>query len=664
MYSEALRPGRTLGSYPERDAPADTRLDELAQRALGTFARRGLLTGYAARRFLARVNALGETLPALGAHELSVRTRELRQQLMLQGMQNELTAQAFALVREVAQRTLGMRHYDEQVIGGWVMLNGMLAEMETGEGKTLTATLPACVAALAGIPVHVITVNDYLVARDAELMAPIYNVLGLSVGTVLEAQPDPRVRKAAYASDVTYCTNKQLAFDYLRDRLTMGHRRGPLHRQLDYLRRRRDGGKDLLLRGLCFGIVDEADSVLIDEARTPLILSREIEQPFAASVYRDALDMAAQLSAGDDYAVLEQEREVVLNATGKVRMAELVEGRSEFWSRPRRRESLVQQALCAQLIYKKDDHYLVMDDKVQIIDQNTGRLMPDRSWEMGLHQMIEAKELCEITPARESLARITYQEFFSRYLRLGAMSGTATEVAGELWLVYGLRVHRVPTHKPLQRVAMPTHMHATQDAKWQDVVARVRKLHALQRPILIGTRSVAASEHISALLTAAALPHQVLNARQDQHEADVVARAGQAGRITVATNMAGRGTDIPLSAGVAELGGLHVLATERNEARRIDRQLYGRCARQGEPGSYEAILSLEDDIIMFCALGPVITWIRSIKSPNLERSAWIGPALVRLAQRRLERRHARIRRALLRRDRGAGDRLAFTGPME
>jgi preprotein translocase subunit SecA len=669
MYSEAVRPGRTLGSYPERDIPQASWLDDAAHRLTGAVARRLARPRGRAGRFLNRVNEAGAGLDNLPARQLLDRVRNVREQLLCEGTADEPAARAFALVREMAGRTLGMRPFDSQVIGGWVILNGMLAEMDTGEGKTLTATLPACTAALAGIPVHIVTVNDYLATRDAELMSPLYQVLGLTVGVVTEELRDARARQAAYSCDITYCTNKQLAFDYLRDRLAMGSRREDVQRRLARLRR--SGGKAeatagaLILRGLSFAIVDEADSVLIDEARTPLILSGAGDPQYEAAVYGRALELSALLDEGrGDYVLRTGERRVTLTEQGKARLAELVPDGGTPWSSPRRRQLLVEQALCARYLFLRDQQYLVRDGRVQIVDENTGRLMPDRSWEFGLHQMVEVKEGCEITGTNDSLARITYQRFFRRYLRLGAMTGTAREVAGELWSVYGLRVVEVPGNRPSQRSAGPVRVYPTADVRWAEIVSRVRELHNLRRPVLIGTRSVAASERLSDMLTRAGLAHDVLNARQDQQEAAIVARAGQAGRITVATNMAGRGTDIRLSPGVAELGGLHVIATELNDARRIDRQLFGRCGRQGEPGSFEVICSLEDEILRSCGPVHITRLLQKIDWSRVFPCARVDGLWLRLAQRRMEWRYARMRRALLKHEQRIGDAMAFAGPME
>jgi preprotein translocase subunit SecA len=663
MSRENLRPGRTLGSYPERETTPPNWFDATVHRLTGPIARRHRAHQLGAQIFLKRVHQEAAQLEKLDTVELRDGFLALRRALLRAGLNEELCARAFAFVREFSGRTLGMRHFDNQILGGWTMLQGMAAEMGTGEGKTLTATLPACTAVMAGIPTHIITVNDYLAERDCELLSPLYNVLGMSVGAITENLDDPRARQAVYARDIAYCTNQAVAFDYLRDRVTMGHRRGRLYRSVDGLR---TGGAitgQLLLRGLCFGIVDEADSVLIDEARTPLKLSGPAVNQIDRRVLQQALQFADQIEGHGNGFLIDDTHRVVLTEKGKAHLAQLAEGRDRPWTSPRRRELMIKQALSARHLFTRDQQYLVRDGKIQIIDENTGRVMPDRSWEMGLHQMIEAKERVEITDPAESLARITYQRFFRRYLRLGAMTGTAQEVAGELWSVYRLPVVKIPSNKPSSRRSFPTRMHRTADAKWQDVVAHAKAMQDKRRAVLIGTRSVETSEKLSELLTRAGLDHEVLNARQDRREAEIVAQAGQHGRITVATNMAGRGTDIHLAPEVARSGGLHVIATERNEARRIDRQLFGRCARQGDPGSVVAILSWEDEIMDSCASGPILGWVRKINWPS-RFTHWTGLVLTRAAQRTVERRHARTRRNLLRQDQRLDDIFAISGPME
>lgn len=663
MSSRVLHLEDGRGAYPERWEPRVERLERLCAPVTGAVVRQVRTRRLRLQRLVRAVAASGSPLEDLGEAELRVRADDLRHRLWREGFRVEVVARAFALVREVARRTLGMRHFDVQMMGGWVLLHGMVAEMETGEGKTLTATLPACTAALAGLPVHIVTVNDYLARRDAEWMGPIYQALGLTVGVVTHGLT-PQERRAAYACDVTYCTNKEVAFDYLKDRIVLGRNPSRLRLQLERVSNKPARLYQLLLRGLYYAIVDEADSVLVDEARTPLIISGGNNQAPEQHVFRTALALATALELGRDFVIEDPERAVQLTASGQERLAVLAQVHGGVWTGRRRREALVRQALTARHLMQRDTHYLVRDGKVQIIDEYTGRLMPDRSWEHGLHQLIETKEDCALTGLHEPLARISYQRFFRRYLRLAGMTGTAREVHRELWSVYRLAVVSVPTNRPPQRQGGGTRVYTTTAAKWEAVVQGVTRLHAGGRPVLVGTRSVAASEHLSCLLTAAGLPHQVLNARQDREEAEIVARAGEPGRITVATNMAGRGTDIRLAPGVAEHGGLHVMATEGHEARRIDRQLFGRCGRQGDPGSYELLTSLEDELCTVYTSG-LWRWL-SVLMVRRHRPMvpWLGMCMLRRAQRTAERLHARTRRDLLALDEHLETALAFSGRLE
>ena len=637
------------GPYPEREEARENALDRLISASRYIAGRR-----LASRRRLSRiVDAVRacEEADELTLPEITARANALRPRLRREGFTPPLSGEAFALVRAAATKTLGLRHFDVQLIGGWALLNGMVAEMATGEGKTLTATLAAVTAALGGRAVHVITVNDYLASRDAEWMLPVYSALGLSVGCVVHGV-EPAQRRNAYAQDVTYCSNKEIAFDYLRDRLLLGGRLRPVASKVDVL----GGGelnRKLLLRGLQFAIVDEADSVLIDEARTPLILSAQASQTQEEQMYRQALELAGQLDAGE-FTV--KESQIELTEAAAQRLEELARTLGGVWSGPRRREQLVRKALTASHLFQRDKHYLVRDGKVVIIDEFTGRLMPDRSWEQGLHQLIEIKEGCEVTGRRETLARISYQRFFRRYVHLSGMTGTAAEVADELWAVYRLRVARVPTHRPVRRMRFPDLVFGSAEAKWKAVVAETERLHRAGRPVLIGTRSVAASEHLASLFDAAGLPYQLLNARQDKMEAEIIARAGEPGRVTVATNMAGRGTDIKLVTGVAEAGGLHVISAELNDSARIDRQLFGRGARQGDRGSCQGILAVEDDLV-----ATYLPWACAWWSGRGKISSWVGRLLFNLAQRRAERIYSRARRDLLELDEHLGDMLAFAG---
>ena len=648
--------------YPERLLPHVGKFEEWAGRAIGPVARRVRAALVRRDDWIRCVTAEGEQYGRLRDADLKAAAQSLRPQLVRHGFRDDLAAKAFALIREVAQRAIGQRHFDVQLLGGWVLLTGRVAEMDTGEGKTLTATLPACTAALAGMPVHVVTVNDYLAGRDAAAMGPVYAALGLTVGVVKQGM-DPEARRAAYACDVTYCTNKELVFDYLKDRLVVGQMPSQTHLHLEQVHRP-ETSQRLLLRGLHYAIVDEADSVLVDEARTPLIIAQRSQEPIEHTVYEQALKLASHLIEGEEFVVDHAERHVRLMARGEARLEELAEPFGGVWKGRRRREAFVQQALTAQHLFHREQHYLVQEESIRIIDEYTGRVMPDRSWERGLHQMIEVKEGCPLGHRQETLARISYQRFFRRYLRLAGMTGTAREVAGELWSVYRLGVVRIPTNRPIRRTCIPDQIHLTADAKWRAIVHAVAESCRSGRSVLVGTRTVAASDHLSVLLAQYGISHRVLNARQDGEEAAIIAEAGEPGRVTVATNMAGRGTDVRLEPGVAAAGGLHVIATERHDARRIDRQLFGRCGRQGDPGTYQAILSLEDELIM-AQTGPLLRALsRAVCSFGRSAPVWVGRVLFWWTQHRAERTHARTRMAVLKMDEHLNTALAFAGRPE
>jgi len=644
---------RACAAYAERSDPRDSALDRHLL-ALTSRLKRPFST---ALRKAGRVADLveGIRIPS----DLGEAAEELRAPLLRHGFRPELAARAFALVRAAAERTLGMRHFPVQLMGGHVMLAGMLAEMETGEGKTLTATLPAASAALAGMPVHVVTVNDYLAQRDGDGMRPVYEALGLTVGVTRHGQ-SPAERRAAYAADITYCTNKDLGFDYLRDSLTLQGRTGQGRLLLEKLLGRGERLDRLLLRGLHFAIVDEADSVLIDEARTPLIISGASDADGDKELYGAALEICRKLEP-DDFQIDRAERAVRLTEQGRTRLGELAKSLPPAWRSMRAREELAQQGLSALHLHELDTHYMVRDGKVQIIDEYTGRVLADRSWERGLHQLVEVKEGCEVTGRRSTLARITYQRLFGRYLKVAGMTGTATEVAPELDAVYGLKTARVPTNRPPQRRDLGTRLCATSDEKWSAVADAIARETRSGRPVLVGTRSVAASEELSRILISSRIDHVVLNARQDSEEAGIVARAGEPRRVTVATNMAGRGTDIKLAPEVVPLGGLHVILTEFHESKRIDRQLFGRCARQGDPGSHEAIVSLEDDLFRRHAAGLA----ESMDKLYRERlPAWCAGVLRTAAQSSAEAANAHDRRVTMQQDRRLDTALAFAGKGE
>ena len=665
MSDLLLKPGVSLGGYPQKD---DETLDELEATVRGwidharTLPRRARARqGYIVRR----VNQFEAELIACSEHELDDAIESIRARLSRRGLEERLMIEAFAIVREAAGRVLGMRHFDVQLYGGWLMMNGMLAEMQTGEGKTLTTALPACTAALAGIPVHVITANDYLAERDCEIMLPLYQRLGLTGSPVIGGM-DPDACRLAYRADIAHTTNKQVAFDYLRDRIEMGEDTGHLRFQYRRIQndRQSDVTSNLLLRGLCFAIIDEADSVLIDEANTPLIITRTLENEESADTYSDALYLASLLEAEVHYHADEARRSVDLTVAGEDVLEDQVLNLPKLWRNKRKRESLVKQALAARLFYKRDREYVVSEDKVQIIDQSTGRLMPDRAWEQGLHQMIETKEGCLISEQREPQARISYQRFFSRYLRLAGTSGTLREVAAEMESVYGLDVREVATNQPSKRKILSERIFRNENDKQCALIARVREMHRAGRPVLIGTRSVEESERVAHWLEFEGIRHRVLNAKQDREEAKIVAEAGHRGAVTVATNMAGRGTDIKLGDGVEALGGLHVISLSLNDSYRVDRQLYGRCARQGDPGSAEAILSLEDPMLVNFFPRWWLSTVRGVSRKGKPVPRVISKMMLRMPQRGFEREQRRIRKALMKQDKRLRRTLAFAGRFE
>lgn len=653
-------------AYAQEREPEDPQaLDRLFD--AGSLALRQTLGGAIVRRplekLLRAVVRRGAGLSARSDDDLLGRLRNLRPLMRRERLSGQATLESFALVREMAARKLGLRPFDVQMLGSLAMFHGLLVEMETGEGKTLTATVAAAVAALAGVPVHVITVNDYLAARDHAFAEPLLTALGLTCGLVAEGA-DEEARRTAYAAAVVHGTNKQIVFDYLRDRVQLARVSGGIELKASWLADPQRARGRLLLRGLHMGIIDEADSILIDEARTPLVLSRKRANPQEEAVAREALQLADALVESQHYRVLGLERRVELTDPGKDRLAEVAADAGPLLRGRRRREEAVVQALYARHLLRRDEHYLVQDSKVQIVDEYTGRLMADRSWSLGLHQMVEIKEDCPPSDQNETLAQITYQRFFRRYRHLAGMTGTAREVEGELWAVYRLPLIALPTRVPSRRVVVPAAVSGSSEDKWARIVDRVGRLSREGCPVLIGTRTVRASTEVSDRLQAAGIVHQVLNAANHADEARIVAQAGQAGQVTVATNLAGRGTDIKLGDGVVDLGGLVVILTERHDAGRIDRQLIGRCARQGDPGLAEAYLALDDDQFRQSSL--------HFLAPLLARLThglpWLGQPVSRWAfdraQREQERLHQELREACVEQDRQLARMLAFSGAPE
>jgi preprotein translocase subunit SecA len=622
----------------------------------GINARLRALVGTPVGRRLARWSLL---VPAIEAFETQCRglsdanLRKLSLALRYRAKSREpldkLLPEAYALVREAARRTLGMRHFDVQVLGGIALYYRSIVEMQTGEGKTLTATLPLYLHALAGRGAHLATANDYLAQRDADWMRPLYQCLGLSVG-VVQAQMPRNARRAAYACDITYGTAKEFGFDFLRDRLllrrTGGLETGGLVRLLG---RNGDAPADTpVQREAHFALVDEADSLLIDEARTPLIISAapgEAEQR-KVECFRWSAVAAGALREKEHFDYDPEKQTVDLTPQGRQQVRMLAKpaaldpvGMPEIYE-------YVERALRVERAFLRDRHYVVRDGEVVIVDEFTGRLGEGRKWRDGVHQAVEAKEGVEVTVDAGQAARITVQDMFLRYPHLAGMTGTAADSGRELRRIYRVRVAPVPTNRPSIRRQLPTRVFGNSDAKWEAIVAEVRELHAVGRPVLIGTPSIDKSQQLSARLRAAGIDHRVLNAHEVALEAEIVAAAGMRGKVTVSTNMAGRGTDIKLGEGVAELGGLHVIATELHDSARIDRQLIGRCGRQGDPGSYRQFLALDDNILQN-GLGPASAqkWKKAGADRDQGWDHLVG--LFRKAQRRIERRHFRDRKLLM-----------------
>jgi preprotein translocase subunit SecA len=599
------------------------------------------------------------TLAQLSTHTLAQRLLSLRETFRRGGFHPAGgLAVALAAIREMADRTLGLRPFPVQLMGALALHRGFLVEMATGEGKTLTAGLAAVLAGWTGRPCHVITVNDYLVERDASWLAPLYHACGIRVGFVTGPM-SPEQRRQAYARDVTYTTSKEVLADFLRDRLRIGHLPNVPRRLVRQLLRTRTSSADaLVLRGLHTAIVDEADSILIDEAVTPLIIS----SPHPNDALRDACSVARRLvdpwERDADYQVNLRYREIELTAQGQHRLERACQDLPGLWQGHDRRRELVTQALVAREFYHPGRQYILENDKVVIVDEFTGRPMPQRTWSQGLHQAIEASAGVTVTDPTETIARLSFQRFFRCYHRLAGMTGTAQEGANEFWHVYELPVLSIPTNKPCVRRMLPQRVFLTEAEKWDAVTREIEAVHATGRPLLVGTRSVRVSEHLAERLTRLQLSFQLLNATRLAEEAIIIACAGEHGRITIATNMAGRGTDIRLGKGIAPLGGLHVLATERHESARVDRQLFGRAARQGDPGSAQAFVSLEDELLVRHLPNSARASLKLLllRQHSVHHAAALA---FDLAQRRAQALAFRQRQAVLRADTWLDESLAF-----
>jgi preprotein translocase subunit SecA len=576
--------------------------------------------------YVNEVNELEPSIQALSDDELKGATARFKEKLDQGADLEDILVEAFAVVRETAYRTLGMRPFDVQVLGGLVLHEGKIAEMKTGEGKTLAATMPVYLNALTGRGVHVVTVNDYLARRDAEWMGPIYTFLGLSVGNIVHGMDDV-ARRNAYQSDITYGTNNEFGFDYLRDNMKFS---------ID----------DYVQRDFYYAIVDEVDSILIDEARTPLIISGPSEE--STDKYVRINRVIPSLQKETDYSIDEKSRTVVLTEEGVAKVEGLLKVQNLY--DPRNIEILhhVNQALKAHTLFKRDVDYLVKDNQVVIVDEFTGRVMPGRRYSDGLHQALEAKEHVKVEQENQTYASITFQNYFRMYEKLAGMTGTADTEATEFKKIYNLEVVVVPTNMPMIRVDHADVIYKTEKEKFDAIVEEIHELHNIGRPVLVGTISIEKSELLSKHLKKVGIKHNILNAKNHEKEAEVIAEAGQWGAVTISTNMAGRGTDIKLGDGVADIGGLHILGTERHESRRIDNQLRGRSGRQGDKGSSRFYLSLEDDLLRIFGAERISSLMDRI---GVEEGEPIEHGLISKAienaQRRVEGQNFDIRKHLL-----------------
>ena len=572
------------------------------------------------------VNAFEPQMLARSDEELAGLTLDFKRRLVNGESLDELLPEAFAAVREAARRAIGQRHYDVQLIGGMVLHSGKISEMKTGEGKTLAATLPVYLNALTGRGVHVVTVNDYLASRDAGWMGEIYRFLGLSVGCILNGMDDQQ-RQQAYNADVTYGTNSEFGFDYLRDNMKFDAR-------------------DLVQRDFHYAIVDEVDSILIDEARTPLIISGPAEK--ATPLYKQANAWVRRLQPEVDYTVDEEHKNSTLTEAGIATCEHLAKVENLYEPNNRHILTHIQQALRANHCYKRDVDYVVQDRQVIIVDEFTGRLMPGRRFSEGLHQALEAKEGMPIKRENQTLASITYQNYFRMYDKLAGMTGTADTEAEEFNKIYKLDVVVIPTHRPMVRKDHSDVIFRSEKGKFAAVVEEIKELNQKRQPVLVGTISVDKSELLSTWLKRAGVKHEVLNAKNHAREAEIVAMAGQPGQVTISTNMAGRGTDIVLGEGVCDLGGLHILGTERHESRRIDNQLRGRSGRQGDPGSSRFYLSLEDDLMRLFGSDRMTGILDRVGMDDDQPiAAGLVTKVIENSQRKVEGRNFEIRKQLL-----------------
>ena len=635
-------------------------LDAAVNRWIGSYRRRGSVFQNLQAQAV-EADALRSRFVDLSDHDLQQSLFQFRQHTRREGRPGIQLIPALAAIREAARRQVGLHPFVVQLLGALALENGFLAEMATGEGKTLTAGLAAVLAGWTGRPCHLVTVNDYLVKRDAAWLQPLYRFCGVRVGCVT-GDMDADQRRHGYDADVTYTTSKELLADFLRDQIRLQALAHPTRRLIRRLLAPQAFAREgLVQRGLHTVLVDEADSVLIDEAVTPLIISSPRPNAQLHSAARTAHTLAATLEPEQHYQRNLRYKEVDLTEAGIAHLAECCADLPGIWRGQERRDELIRQALVAREYFLRDKQYIVNEGKVVIVDEFTGRPMPQRTWREGLHQAVEAKEGVKFSDPSETVARMSFQRFFRCFHRIAGMTGTGAEAAYEFWQIYGLPVIRIPHNKPCMRSQLPDRWFLTQEDKMTAVVDELERFHREGRPVLVGTRNVAASEDLARRLAEKRMECQVLNAHRLDTEAQIITLAGEPGRVTIATNMAGRGTDIRLGDGVAATGGLHVLSTERHESGRVDRQLFGRSGRQGDPGSAQAFLSLEDELLK----RHLPTAMQRGLVASLRRPAGLSRQLcatsLRWAQHKAEKQAWKQRLAVLRADEWLSESLSFAG---
>ena len=661
-FLSTARPGITFGEHPQRAESSSLSGFDLRAKNFIASVKRKSVSFEDFEEVLSEINQAYAQIEALDASAQLADANNIACEIRLKGLQHKSVVQCFAHLKIATREVLSFEPHAEQLFAAWSMLHGCITEMQTGEGKTLTATLAATTMALTGTPVHVITVNDYLAERDANQQRRLYRYFSLSCRCVNSAMNDHEKRKA-YNADVVYGTNKQIVFDYLRDSITLDYQRSKLINSYSSLMGL--SSPTPIMRGLGYAVIDEADSVLIDDARVPLILAETCGKDLAAETQASvALSIASTLKEHTDYTLQAESGTIVITEKGARTVKDITKPLGKSWAIDRVRQEFIRQALCVLHLFELDRHYLINDDKIELIDESTGRIMADRKLQHGLHRMLELKEKCSVTEATDVIAGLSFQRFFKRYCHLSGMSGTLKEVKSELNQVYGLKVVTVPAHKTPRRKVLDTIVFADRHSQLEFALNDIKARHGAGQPLLLGTRSVAFSEVLSDLLSVHGIKHNLLNARQDDSEAETIAEAGISNAITVATNMAGRGTDIALQGTASSLGGLHVINLEVNDSKRVDRQLYGRSARQGDPGSCQALLTLQDNLVERELPARVIQLTLHSMNKWPGKSQFVARAMIRLTQIKIERKDAQQRLNAFYKWPSLKRKLGFTGEME